>query len=171
MPLGASIDAFHWRASIAEISADGPFSTFAGIDRVIVLLGGEGAHLRSNDGVIDHRLDTPLAPFVFAGEVAIDASLIGGASSDFNIMTRRDIARSDVRTLIDDERLDACSAGVLFPARGHWDVQATGALAATHTLDANHGVWWNGDSLSWDVVPRSADAALIAVRILANSER
>ncbi|MGH7617845.1 MAG: HutD/Ves family protein, partial [Gemmatimonadaceae bacterium] len=79
MPLESRMDDFSWRASIAELSADGPFSTFDGVDRVIILLNGAGVHLRSADGAVDHRLDTPLAPFAFAGETAISASLIGGA--------------------------------------------------------------------------------------------
>lgn len=119
MPAGSSMDTFEWRASIADITGDGPFSAFAGFDRVIVLLSGDGVYLRSNDGTMDHRLDEPLAPFAFGGESAIEASLIGGASSDFNIMTRR----------------------------------------AT-------GLWWDGESLAWEVAPHTADDALIAVHVL-----
>ena len=39
-----------WRLSIAEITADGPFSTFEGVDRELVLLAGEGLRLRFEDG-------------------------------------------------------------------------------------------------------------------------
>src|SRR5665213_3118440 len=76
LPNGSALDSFDWRASIADITADGPFSTFGGFDRVIVLLSGAGARLRSSDGAIDHRLDEPLIPCAFAGESAIEASLI-----------------------------------------------------------------------------------------------
>ncbi|HTE46728.1 MAG TPA: HutD family protein, partial [Gemmatimonadaceae bacterium] len=78
LPSGSALDSFDWRASIADIEADGPFSTFGGIDRVIVLLGGAGVCLRSSDGAIDHRLDESLVPYAFAGESAIEASLIAG---------------------------------------------------------------------------------------------
>ncbi len=37
-PPGAGLAAFDWRVSIATIASDGPFSLFAGIDRVITLL-------------------------------------------------------------------------------------------------------------------------------------
>ena len=66
-PQGAGIDGFDWRVSIATIDQAGPFSAFAGVDRVIMLLDGSGVRLRSGGGRIDHRLDRPQAPFAFAG--------------------------------------------------------------------------------------------------------
>ena len=47
---------FDWRASIATIAQDGPFSAFTGIDRSITLLEGDGVRLFSA-GHIDHQLD------------------------------------------------------------------------------------------------------------------
>ena len=42
-----SVDApFLWRASIATLQADGPFSPFPGVDRTIVLLAGRPLRLR-----------------------------------------------------------------------------------------------------------------------------
>src|SRR6185369_11614525 len=52
-PVGATLDAFQWRVSIADIERDGPFSRFPGIDRTIVLLEGAGMHLRSASRDID----------------------------------------------------------------------------------------------------------------------
>jgi environmental stress-induced protein Ves len=37
-PVGASMDDFLWRVSIADVDTASPFSTFPGIDRTIVLL-------------------------------------------------------------------------------------------------------------------------------------
>ncbi|MEO5606152.1 MAG: HutD family protein, partial [Polaromonas sp.] len=84
-PPGAGLNDFGWRISIATIAASGPFSMFAGIDRHIMLLGGDGVRLRS-PGSIDHQLDTPGQPFAFSGDAAIDCTLLGGESSDFNVM-------------------------------------------------------------------------------------
>jgi environmental stress-induced protein Ves len=163
IPADSRIDDFSWRASLAELSADGPFSTFVGVDRVIILLGGGGAHLRSTDGTIDHRLDTPLEPFAFAGETSISASLISGPSSDFNVMTRRDSAKADVGIVRATERFVPGRAGVLFAARGAWNV-TTGE--ATYSLAENGGVWWDDESSSsWDLVPARERGALIVVRI------
>ncbi|MBS0975889.1 HutD/Ves family protein, partial [Serratia rubidaea] len=85
---------FDWRASIATIAQDGPFSAFDGIDRSITLLEGDGVRL-VGDG-IDHRLAMPGEPFAFSGDVALQAQLLGGVSQDFNIMTRRGRWRATV---------------------------------------------------------------------------
>ena len=84
LPPGAGMNDFDWRVSIAHIASDGPFSAFPGIDRVITLLSGGGVHLLGDDGQVDHPLDTPLAPFAFAGEAAIHAHLLAGDCHDFN---------------------------------------------------------------------------------------
>ena len=53
-------DAFDWRISIADIETSGPFSTFAGYDRVIGLLEGIGMELRF-DAAESVRLERRLA--------------------------------------------------------------------------------------------------------------
>jgi len=58
-PVDANFADFDWRISVAEIARDAPFSAFPGIDRCIVLLQGRGMQLRSEDGAIDMRLNTP----------------------------------------------------------------------------------------------------------------
>src|SRR6185295_12572572 len=70
-PPGAKLGDFGWRVSIATMAAAGPFSVFEGVDRSIMLLAGDGVRLQSDDGAIDHRLDTPHQPFAFSGDAAI----------------------------------------------------------------------------------------------------
>ncbi|MDF3836776.1 HutD family protein, partial [Cupriavidus basilensis] len=77
-PEGAGMGDFQWRVSVADIAADGPFSAFPGIDRQIVLLEGAGVRLQADDGSFDHRLDTVGAPFAFAGERGVQATLLDG---------------------------------------------------------------------------------------------
>ena len=154
MPLGTDLESFDWRVSIAEIAADGEFSPFPGVDRVIVLLEGDGVYLDS----ADHRLDTPLVPFSFSGDEPITARLLGGTSADFNVMTRRSAVSAEVRIIRATEMLAASSAGVLFVARGQW-------IASDDLLTPNSGVWWNDNPLRWSLTATSPDAALIAVSI------
>ena len=168
VPAGSSMDTFDWRASIAEITAGGPFSTFAGCDRVLVLLSGDGVHLRSTDANIGHRLSEPLTPFAFAGESQIEASLIGGASSDFNVMTRRATTHADVQVVVSNQTLPACSAGVLFAARGQWDVRSFEDDSRAFRLEANTGLWWSGESSAWKLMPRMPTARMIAVGVTAS---
>ncbi|QSN63645.1 HutD family protein (plasmid) [Caballeronia sp. M1242] len=94
-PPGASLDAFAWRLSVADVSSDGAFSAFTGVDRALVLLDGAGM-LLAEAGGREHRLDEPLAMARFAGETPIHASLIDGPTRDFNVMVRRDRARMSV---------------------------------------------------------------------------
>lgn len=87
-PLDAGFDDFEWRVSLATIAADGPFSQFPGVDRTLVLVEGHGVTLDFDDG---ERVlvceDEPLA--AFPGETRVDAKLNRGATTDFNVMTRR----------------------------------------------------------------------------------
>lgn len=88
-PSHAANGGFDWRASVAEVAGDVPFSVFPGIDRCIVLLHGAGMTLRRDDGQPLQRLGEAMQPFMFAGEVPLNARLIGGPSRDFNLMWRR----------------------------------------------------------------------------------
>ncbi|WP_422648130.1 Histidine utilization protein HutD [Cupriavidus sp. H18C1] len=128
-PPAAGIDAFDWRLSIADIAADGPFSAFPGIDRQIVLLDGDGVRLHARDGSFDHRLVAVGEPFAFAGEATVDATLLGGPTRDFNVMTRRGRCRASVACTGDPidsadlDELDDRDAGttvVLYVLAGSW---------------------------------------------------
>jgi len=137
-PPGAGLDDFAWRISVADIAADGPFSAFAGIDRHIALLEGAGVRLRAPDGSLDHRLDQAGEPFAFPGDVPVDASLIEGATRDFNVMTRRGRCRAHMHAMRHGFSFDTGSDAVaLFVVQGMWRDPRAG-----HTLPlrANEGV-------------------------------
>ena len=87
-PEGTSLSDFAWRVSIAEVTHDGQFSEFQGVDRIIMVVEGAGMVL-SVDGV-EHSLE-PMRPFNFSGDVATMARLIDGPTRDINIMTRRQL--------------------------------------------------------------------------------
>lgn len=91
----ATGDDWDWRLSIAEIERDGPFSTFDGIDRELVLLHGNGVRLRFDDGEV-RDVEPPHGRVRFAGERAVSGELIDGATHDFNLMWRRDRIEADL---------------------------------------------------------------------------
>lgn len=93
-PPGASLDAFVWRVSIADLRASGPFSTFEQVDRIIVLIEGAPMTLTHEGGRV-HRL-TLLSPYRFAGEIPTQSDLDAPPSRDFNVMVRRGSARADL---------------------------------------------------------------------------
>lgn len=126
---------FDWRASIATIAADGPFSRFEGIDRSITLLSGDGVHLQGAEG-IDHRLTQAGMPFSFSGDVVILATLLGGETTDFNIMTRRGKCAARVTPQSSDFKANWQTAGLLYVLAGQWQVTPAIKLAA------DEGLYW-----------------------------
>jgi environmental stress-induced protein Ves len=160
-PLGAGMEGFEWRVSIATIAQPGPFSAFPGVDRVIMLLDGDGVHLRSSGG-IDHRLDQAYAPFAFSGDVTLDCTLLGGASTDFNVMTRRSSLRADVQLLHAAADIPVAQRGVLLALRGNWQLHSGDS---EQPCAAGQGLWWDAVPQGWQLTPQSEGAVLVWVRL------
>jgi environmental stress-induced protein Ves len=87
-PPGASLDDFHWRVSMAHVASAGPFSHFAGIDRSLAVIAGNGIALRLG-GRGEVRLTGDVAPYAFPGDLPVEATLLGGPIDDLNVMSRR----------------------------------------------------------------------------------
>ena len=139
-PPGADMDSFAWRISVATIAQPGPFSAFAGIDRQIMLLDGDGVQLVSAAAGIDHTLQPRWQPFAFSGDVALDCTLLGGTSTDFNVMTRRGEWSAQVEVIKAEpgSSLSADSpAGLCMVLDGHCKT-ADGTL-----LEPGQGLWWS----------------------------
>ncbi len=93
-PAGAADGDWDWRLSIAEVDRDGPFSRLEGVERVLVLLSGEGMTLEAppgeaGDAAAPIELAPPHAIARFPGERALHARLHAGPTRDFNLMWRR----------------------------------------------------------------------------------
>jgi uncharacterized protein len=85
-------DGWRVRVSVAEIEADGPFSSFAGIDRCFAVLDGAGVVLTLPQG---EMALTPHGDAVsFDGEAAPMCRLIDGPTRDLNLMVRRGAGRA-----------------------------------------------------------------------------
>jgi len=160
-PQGAGMDAFDWRVSIATIAQSGPFSVFAGVDRLILLLDGDGVQLQSAGGM-DHRLDNALQPFAFSGDESLDCTLLGGPSLDFNVMTRRNALRAEVRVLRAPTPIAPTPSGLLLAVRGHWQLHADGAAQG---CAAGQGLWWDGEPHGWLARPQGDDPVLLWVHL------
>jgi uncharacterized protein len=157
-PPGSTVSHFDWRISIAHIASSGLFSIFPGVDRVITLLEGAGVALKAVDGSVNHRLDQPLWPFAFKGEVPMQADLLGPDCHDFNVMTRRSACSASVQVLNRSARLPSGSHGLLLACCGQWEANG-------QTLAAGEGLWWHDEPNPWALTAQSEDAALIAVLI------
>jgi environmental stress-induced protein Ves len=81
--------------SIASVASDGPFSRFAGYDRIILALDGNGIVLRHAEPGTQVTLE-PLQPHAFCGDWQTDCALRGGALRDFGVMVRRGVTRAEL---------------------------------------------------------------------------
>lgn len=48
-PEGAGMDTFAWRVSLADVGADGPFSVFPEVTRVLTVVDGAGMELTAGE--------------------------------------------------------------------------------------------------------------------------
>ena len=78
---------WHWRMSVAEVDASGPFSRFDGIDRWFAVLDGAGVRL--DVAGQEQLLTQNSAPFYFDGGATTDCTLVDGRTQDFNLMVCR----------------------------------------------------------------------------------
>lgn len=83
-----------WRLSLAEIDQDAPFSAFPGMERLLVLLQGDGLRLQFEDGRTQ-ELRPPHGMLRFSGDRPLRAELLGGPCRDFGLIWKR--GRIDVQ--------------------------------------------------------------------------
>ncbi|WMC09787.1 HutD family protein [Oceanimonas pelagia] len=88
---------FAVRLSTARVGQNGPFSCFPGIDRVLMLLEGDGVELAMASGT--RVLKRPFEPIAFSGDEPVHCRLLNGECLDFNLMTRRDWGRATLEVL------------------------------------------------------------------------
>jgi uncharacterized protein len=89
---------FDWRLSLATIDTAGPFSPFEGYDRTLVLVRGAGVELDFGaHGRATLRAPGQLA--AFDGSWETSCTLLGGPSSDLNLIVSRARAQAQARIL------------------------------------------------------------------------
>jgi environmental stress-induced protein Ves len=87
---------FAWRLSVAEVSQEGPFSSFAGMLRVLTVIEGRGMSLVGDDTTLRAEM---LCPVAFSGTEQIDSVLDDGPVRDFNLIFDPDIVDGSVKLL------------------------------------------------------------------------
>lgn len=86
-PAGANDDDFLWRASIATIAADGPFSHWPGIDRALIVLRGK---VRLKIGASSEQEIATAGPAIFfCGDEVVVARPESERCIVLNLMARR----------------------------------------------------------------------------------
>lgn len=164
-PAGAALDAFDWRISVADVVKDGPFSRFAGIDRIIVVIAGAGMRLDGDGHAV--LLSALYEPYAFSGDDAVACTLLDGPVRDFNLMLRRNRAQGSVTALRGE-------GARVPPARFRLCYAVTGAyecLLAGHaplTVAADHALLVEDDGAGaapLAVNPLTADAVALVTAI------
>ncbi len=148
-----------FRLSVAEVQADGPFSSFVGVQRWFAVLSGAGVRLQMGAdapyGV--QALTTASAPFCFDGALPVECTLIEGDTQDFNLMVRADHARAQMQRV----------AGKLqFGGTGRRTVAVwTGSAGAALWLgqECTHV---GAHTLAWQALPAGADFQVVATDAL-----
>lgn len=151
-PPDAGLTEFDWRISLATITASGPFSSFPGIDRSLMLVDGDSVQL-TLDGTRKVVLSAAQPMLWFPGEAAVEAQ-VKGPTTDFNVMTRRDRCRHQLEKITAPGHLLRRSETTLLFVVGEGAVLARGggqqfALARHDALllDADDTREWQLDAL------------------------
>ena len=150
-------DNWRIRLSVADITADGPFSVFPGVERWFAVLQGQGVCL-SVDGAAT-ELGAGSTPFTFDGAAQTDCKLLGGATRDFNLMLRG--ANGQL------QRVKGHQEGRLKPR----SPENASVFIAIYAIDSSTIVRFNNDtctvspgSLAWRLVPAGSDSAPYSVQ-------
>jgi hypothetical protein len=86
-PPGADLAGFDWRVSMATVASGGPFSTFPGVDRLMLVL--EGALRLDIAGAEPLTLNAASAAAEFPGDAHVTAAQPEAPVIDLNVMVRR----------------------------------------------------------------------------------
>ena len=148
-----------FRLSVAEVQADGPFSSFVGVQRWFAVLSGAGVRLRLG-ALAPHEVQvlTPASsPFCFDGALPVDCTLVDGATQDFNLMVRADQARAQMQRVADSFKTEGAGPRTV----------------AVWTGDAGAALWLGQDctqvgahTLAWQALPAGAALEVIALDAL-----
>ena len=119
-----------WRLSMADAGVDGPFSSFAGLTRILTVVQGDGMILRGPDGEL--RADYA-QPVVFDGNAPIQAELTQGPLRDFNLIYDTERCKADANVIHGPADATYDEQGMTFVVHC---IAGTARLDAAHRLDA-----------------------------------
>ncbi|MBL8937519.1 MAG: HutD family protein [Archangium sp.] len=135
---------FLFRVSIADVASSGPFSSFPGVDRHLVVIAGAGMTLTLDGRTVPLELHRPV---FFSGDAAAAGTLLDGPVRDFNLMVDRARAASSLSCVLATAPLAlACASGetvIVHVLSGALDEAAAGD---TLVLDAPQVVHPRGEA-------------------------
>jgi environmental stress-induced protein Ves len=132
-PAGAGMEDFDWRLSMASVTERGPFSHFAGVDRILAVIEGR---LELAFAATTIELGPDSLPHAFPGEGGVIGAPVGGRVVDLNLMMRRGRWTGTMErvALPRSLSLDSTEAIVVFIAEGR--LRRDAAIIPAQPLDA-----------------------------------
>ncbi len=151
------LESFDWRLSLADIAADGPFSTFPGVDRHAVLLGTGAVELSGPSGI---ACALPWKPVSFPGEAELHAQRQSGTLQPrfLNLMVRRSVLRGELSLTDRVCQVDDAVVWAVVPVAGWWQVQGDMEIAVGQIVFAD-------DASTLRARPLAAGSKAVLVRI------
>ncbi len=162
---GGGQDRFLWRVSIADVVEPGPFSAFAGYDRLIAVVEGEGMRL-SVDGAppVERRRMEPA--FAFPGEAPVWCEPTAGPIRDVNLMLDRASATGSLTLLVGGSHRAAGDALLVHALAGTLTVTPDGGEALP--VPEGHSLLLRAAAALVDV-PAGAEGVCAEVRRIGSS--
>lgn len=134
--------AWQCRVSVAEITGDGPFSAFPGVERWFAVIEGAGVELDFASGGL--RLSRDSDPCRFDGGAAPGCRLPAGPTRDLNLMVQQASGHGSMQRVVSDAawHRGAALRAVFTTGAMHLRVGAQAAVA----LPADTLAWTDDDA-------------------------
>ena len=165
-PAKASGQDWSWRISIANVEQSGPFSIFAGIDRISCVVDGNGMDLRYEDGSVVSL--EPNQPVTYDGGATVIGKLRSTPIRNFNVMVDRRFFRSAMRIVRgpDTETVQTTHRETVFIHMLQGQCSVTPAERPSETLSAHESLLIEGyGEVRVQLMPK-ARAALVHLEAL-----
>ncbi len=144
------------RISRADIEADGPFSTFPGVERWVTVLEGAGVALQFAEE--ERFLKSGDAPLVFDGAAAPGCHLLKGPTQDLNLMIRQGSGAMQPVQTHTAWSGPFSARGLYTLSAGEWQAGGQSRTLSSHTL-----LWvTDGNANEWTFRPASTKHPLRA---------
>lgn len=124
-------NAFDARVSIADIVVSGPFSTYAGYDRWLLMLDGHVSLSLGGRGQSIDLIAPDAAPMRFDGATAIDCELRSPNARALNVIARRGKLNTTL-VVADTRKLAGPGSWVVVALRGSARVSAADSASPEH---------------------------------------
>jgi uncharacterized protein len=117
-----------WRISLADVSGDGPYSSFPNMDRQSLVVKGAGVELRNGTEYVSLK---PGHPAGYNGEINWQATLRDGPVIALNTMVKRGRYRASIALLRNSTLVPTGRLALLLPLDGSWAWRTTDLASAT----------------------------------------